>query len=113
MLNLGGSQSSNLDGQIADTTITLLAHILLTFRYRYDHYESKGALFRAMRAENLQQTLDIRLWQLFLELLIEICAALEKDIDDLLEMFWHNAKTASLIEKMLAPPNDETVLQKM
>ncbi|GHT18241.1 hypothetical protein FACS189429_4380 [Bacteroidia bacterium] len=112
MLNLGGSQSSNFDGQIADTTITLLAYILLTFRYRYDHYESKGALFRAMNTENLQHTLDIRLWQLFVELLLEICVALEKDIDDLLEIFWHNAKTAALIEKMLAPPN-ETLLQKM
>jgi len=43
-----------------------------------------GELFRAMNAECLQQTLDERLWGLFLELLQEICEALEKDIDEML-----------------------------
>lgn len=104
LLNLGKCQSSNFDGQIADTTISLIASILLTYRYRYDNYESKGALFRAMDADNLRTTLDKRLWGLFLELLNEICDAFEKDIDDLFELLMRCEKTAQLIERMLAPP---------
>ena len=45
LLNLGGCQSSNFDAQIADTTITMITYILLTFRLRYENYISMGALF--------------------------------------------------------------------
>jgi hypothetical protein len=55
-----GGVSSN-DAQIADTTVSMIAYILLSFRYRYDNYESMGALFRSMNADRLRQTLDIRL----------------------------------------------------
>jgi len=67
LLNLGGCQSSTFDAQIADTTITMIAYILLTLRFRYDNYESMGALFRGMNAEILQKTIDVRLWELFVE----------------------------------------------
>jgi hypothetical protein len=30
----GGCQSSNFDAQIADTTVSMIAYILLSFRYR-------------------------------------------------------------------------------
>jgi len=83
--------------------------VLLSFRYRYEHYESMGELFRAMNAECLQQTLDERLWGLFLELLQEICEALEKDIDELFELIMNCPKTAELVSKMLAPPLREAV----
>jgi hypothetical protein len=56
LLNLGGCQSSNFDAQIADTTITMIAYILLAFRFRYDNYESMDALFRAINAETLRKT---------------------------------------------------------
>jgi hypothetical protein len=104
MLNLGKSQSHDFDGQIADTTISLITYILLAFRYRYDNYVSKGALFRAMNDENLRTTLDVRLWGLFLEIMNEICEALSMDINDLFEQVMRQPKTAMLIERMLAPP---------
>ncbi|HOV83646.1 MAG TPA: hypothetical protein PLE52_02355 [Paludibacteraceae bacterium] len=77
LLNLGECQSNDFDAQIADTTVSM-TYILLSFRYRYEHYESMGELFRVMNTECLQQTLDKCLWGLFLELLREICEALEK-----------------------------------
>ena len=46
LLGLGKCQSNNFDGQIADTTITMIQRILLTLKYRFDHYESKAALFK-------------------------------------------------------------------
>jgi hypothetical protein len=85
LLNLGGCQSSNFDAQIADTTISMIAYILLAFRFRYDHYESMGALFRAMNAECLRMTLDKRLWLLFIQTIRIIAEILDIDADDLLQ----------------------------
>ncbi|HPD59922.1 MAG TPA: hypothetical protein PLL29_07915, partial [Paludibacteraceae bacterium] len=109
LLNPGGCQSNDFDAQIADTTISMIAYILLSFRYRYEHYESMGELFRVMNAECLQQTLDERLWKLFLDLLREICEAFEKDIDELFELIMNCPKTAELVSRMLAPPLQEAV----
>jgi len=63
----------------------MIAYLLLTLRLRYDNYESKGALYRSMNAEILRETLDRRLWGLFIELVNEVCEVLEVDADDLLE----------------------------
>ncbi|MDR2840271.1 MAG: transposase [Paludibacter sp.] len=102
LLNLGGSQSSNFDAQIADTTITLLAYILLSFRFRYEHYVSKGALFKAMNADNLRQTLDMRLLGLFIEIAQTIAEILEIDATDLFAKILLNPKVA----QMFAPQID-------
>ena len=90
LLNPGGCRSSNFDAQIADTTISMIAYILLSFRYRYEHYESKGALYRSMNAEYLQMTLDRRLWGLLLEILQVIAKVFDIDGDDLLERILKN-----------------------
>jgi predicted nucleic acid-binding Zn finger protein len=37
LLGLGRCQSNDFDAQIADTTITLIQHILLTLKYRFEH----------------------------------------------------------------------------
>ena len=107
LLNLGGCQSSNFDAQIADTTISMIAYILLSFRFRYEHYESKGALFRLMNAECLRMTLDKRLWGLFLETIRIIAEALDIDADDLLRRVLTNAEA----EKMLMPLFENTFKQ--
>ena len=105
--NLGGCQSSDFDAHIADTTISMIAYILASLRYRYDHYESMGQLFRAMNADNLQKTLDKRIWELFIQVLNEICLLLDKDIDDMLKQIMKNEQIAILVERMLdAPPNE-------
>jgi hypothetical protein len=84
LFNLGGCQSSNFNAQIADTTVSMIAYILLSFRYRYEHYESMGALFKSMNADRLRQTLDIRLWGLFLEIIRVVADIFETDADELL-----------------------------
>jgi len=75
--NLGGSQSSDFDGQIADTTITCLQYILLTFRHRFDTYESKGALFKELEESIIQHRLNERLWGLFIQLMNLIAECLD------------------------------------
>jgi len=97
LLNLGGCQSSNFDAQIADTTISMIAYILLSFRFRYEHYESKGALYRSINAECLQMTLDKRLWELFMDTIRIIAEVLEIDADDLLERMLTNPEAEQLL----------------
>jgi hypothetical protein len=97
LLNLGGCQSSNFNAHIADTTISMIAYILLSFRFRYEHYESKGALYRSMNNECLRMTLDRRLWGLFLETVRVIAGVFEADADDLLKKILTNPKVEQLV----------------
>ena len=66
LLGLGKCQANDFDSQIADTTITMIQYILLTLRYRFDHYESKGALFKGIEEDIIQYRLSERLWALFI-----------------------------------------------
>ena len=84
-LNLGSCQSSDFDAQIAYTTIVMITYILLSFRFRFEHYESKGKLFRSMNADFLRLTLDSRLWKLFMEVIRVVAEILYIDADDLLQ----------------------------
>jgi Transposase DDE domain. len=101
LLNLGGCQSSDFDAQIADTTVSMIAYILLSFRYRYDRYESMGALYRSMNAEWLRMTLDKRLWELFLEIVSIVAAVFDIDSDDLLEKILTNHDAENLMAVFL------------
>lgn len=68
LLGLGRCQSNDFDAQIADLTTTLIQHQILTLRFRFEHYESKGALFAHVKEDIIQYRLNERLWGLFLEL---------------------------------------------
>lgn len=82
------------------TTISMIAYLLLTLRFRYDNYESKGALYRSMNADVLREMLDKRLWELFIELVSAVCKILEMDTDDLIEKMLANPKAESMIIAM-------------
>jgi hypothetical protein len=97
LLNLGGCQSGNFDAHIADTTISMIAYILLAFRFRFEHYESKGELFRVMNAECLRMTLDKRLWELFLKAIQVIAEELDIDPVDLLARIMTNPKAEQYV----------------
>ena len=107
LLNLGKSQSSNFDGQIADTTVTLIAYILLSLRYRYEHYETMGELYRSINSEVLRETLDKRLWGLFVELLLTVAILLNTDADELMEKMLANPQVANMLSKLLDNNNME------
>lgn len=83
-LNLGKSQANDFDSQIADTTISMMQYILLTLHKRFQAYESLGELFRANKQYFLEATLAKRLWGFFLQLLHEIAALFEIDIEQLI-----------------------------
>jgi len=102
LLGLGKCQSKDFDAQIADTTITMIQHILLTLKYRFEHYETKGALFNHVREGIIQSRLDERLWGLFIEL-IRLIEVLFDGIDEmeLWEKILKDERAYEMIERLL------------
>lgn len=102
LLGLGKCQSNDFDAQIADATITLVQHILLTMRYRVENYESMTGLFSEIKETAVQQRLNQRLWGLFIEL-IQIIESLlvNSDEQELLERIFHNDQAYEHIARLL------------
>jgi len=98
LLGLGRCQSKDFDAQVADTTITMIQHMMLTLKYRFEHYESKGALFNHVREGIIQHRLDERLWGLFIELL------------RLIEVLFDGLDEMEILERIL---NDEKAYEMM
>lgn len=69
LLGLGKCQSNDFDAQIADVTITMIQHILLTLKYRFENYESKAGMFAEIKEETTIQRLNQKLWGLFIEIM--------------------------------------------
>lgn len=82
LLGLGRCQSNDFDAQIADATITMIQHILLTCKFRFETYESKTGMFKQIKEQVTMQRLNQRLWGLFLEL-VKIITALFEEIDQI------------------------------
>jgi len=80
----------------------MIQHILLTLKYRFEHYESKGALFEQVREGVVQSRLNERLWGLFIELL-QILEVLFDGIDEMeiLERVLNDEKAYQLINRLL------------
>jgi len=97
LLNLGGCQSNDFDAHIADATVSMITYILLSFRYRFEHYESKGELFRVMNADCLRMTLDKRIWELFVEVIRTIAEDLDIDPDDLFQRIMTNPRAEKYV----------------
>jgi len=110
LLGLGRCQSNDFDAQIADTTITMIQHILLTLKYRFEHYETKGALFNQVREEIIESRLDERLWGLFIEL-IRLIEVLFDGLDemDILKRILNDEKAYEMINRLL---QSETEVKK-
>jgi hypothetical protein len=102
LLGLGRCQSKDFDAQIADTTITMIQHILLTQKFRFEHYETMGALFNHLKEDIIQHRLDERLWGLFIEL-IRMIELLFDGIDEMeiLERILQDEKAYEMIERLL------------
>ena len=102
LLGLGKCQSNDFDAQIADATITMIQHILITLRYRYEQYDTISGLFSQIRDSATRQRLNQRLWGLFVELL-QIIKTIFEDIDDqlLLERIFHDDQAFERIARLL------------
>jgi hypothetical protein len=101
-LRLGCSQNTDFDGQIGDTTLTLITHIILTLQKRFGSYETMGELFRETQQHLLELTLWERLLQVYIKMLIEITCILNINIDEVMERLMQNNETSRKLNAMLS-----------
>ncbi len=80
----------------------MIQHILLTLKYRFEHYESKAALFDQVREGVIQSRLNERLWGLFIESL-RLIDVLFDGIDEMeiLGKILDDAKAYEMINRLL------------
>jgi len=70
-LNLGACQSNDFDAQIAAVTLSLVLYTMLSFHKRVHSYETMGALFAKLKDQMIESTIAERLWDMFIQILIE------------------------------------------
>ena len=68
-LQLGKSQSQDFDGQIADTTLSLIRYLLLSFYERTRHGFTIGGLFRELKQTSIEENLLADINDYFFELI--------------------------------------------
>lgn len=102
LLGLGHCQSKDFDGQIADTTLSMMRYLLLALRYRFDTYETKGGLFAHIEQQTQQHRLDERLWGLFIELMSIITKVFDGvDENQIMESFLTNKQVNEILCRLL------------
>jgi len=102
LLFLGKDQSTDFDSQIASATLTMMQYILISVKYRFDNYESKGALFKQAKVEVFRERLSARLWGLVLEVLQLIIELFDEvDENELIEKMFSDEKIFGRIEYLI------------
>lgn len=86
LLNLGKSQSSDFDAQIADATISLIVYTMLSFHKRIHCHTSLGALFAQYRDDFIEATVAEKLWQLFLTIQLTIAEIFGIDYTEMMRV---------------------------
>jgi hypothetical protein len=84
-LRLGQAQNTDFDGQIADVTITLLTHLILSLGLRFQAYETMGGLFRDIQNQMIRDTLHERFLKVILEVIIELLDFFSIDVEETIE----------------------------
>jgi DDE superfamily endonuclease len=107
-LGLGKTQSNDFDAHIADITLIMVTHIVLSLQKRFASYETMGALFHENQKQLLELTLWERLWGLFIELMNEILEFLGVDIETLIENALRDEATEKRLIKILQLLDDES-----
>ena len=100
--NIGKCQSNDFDAQIADTTLVMIQHLIVTMRYRFENYESKWAIFEQGRERSIRFTLGERIWGLFLELVKVIEILFDgRESDEILLRLLENEEAEAIVTQLL------------
>lgn len=100
-LRLGGSQNTDFDGQIADATIILATHTILSLQKRFSSYETMGELFRETQQQLLELTLWERLIKVFFKMLVQMASILNIDVEEIIEKLMQSDQTSRQLLAML------------
>ena len=85
-LGLGSYQGTDFDAQIADNTLCLMTHMILTLAKRFGEYETMGDLFRQEREDLLMLTLWKRILEIIENLLKALAEVIVMDVSETMEM---------------------------
>ena len=99
-LNLGKCQSNDFDAQIADTTISLLVYMMLSFHKKIHSYPSLGILFAEYREQFFETTVAEKLWQLFISLQLTIAAILEIDCTNIMRVIFQLSEVNNMFKSL-------------
>jgi len=105
-LNLGKSCSSDFDGQIADATISMIQHIMLTFFKRMNYQQSFGELFKTISSEMIESSLAEKLWEVFMQVIEEFGEILKLDILEIQEQIMRNDKAMLFMKQLIFQKTD-------
>jgi len=96
-LHLGGCQSNTFDAQIAEITISMMQHIMLSYFKRTHYQQSIGGLFKDLQKETIQLDLVSHLLAIFWELVELVC-----DLNgiDTIEFYHSIMKNNEITEKL-------------
>ena len=75
-LHLNGCQSTDLDAHIATVSIVFMNYMILAVKKRFDDYETLGGLFNNVKEIIIEDTLVIKIWNIFIQSYNDIFAPL-------------------------------------
>jgi len=101
-LRLGACQNTDFDGQIADATLALITHTILTLQRRFQAYETMGELFHHHQQILLELTLWERILKVFIDMLHQLLETLDIDLDQTIEKIFHCEKSGKKILALLS-----------
>jgi hypothetical protein len=100
-LNLGKCKSSWFDAQIADTTVSMVQHIMLSYYKRINCQQSFAGLFEAISKEMVELDLVSRMIGIIWELIEVVCSIAGTDFIVVQEQLIRNDSAAAIFFKML------------
>ena len=100
-LGLGSYQGTDFDEQIADCTLCLMTHMVLTLGQRFNEYKALGELFRATRREMFELTQWRRTLEIIKNLLNVLAINLCINVADTMEDLMQGTQVISELEAIL------------
>jgi len=100
-LGLGKCQSTDFDAQIAETTICMVAYLILNLQKRATNYETIGGIYHESQRHLLELTLWERFWGLLIDLVSQIAELFETEIEEILSKIFTDNNTEGKIIRLL------------
>ncbi len=100
LLNLGACQSNDFDAHIADTSMSLLVYLMLSFHKKIYSYTTLGALFAEYSDELLEATVAEKLWQLFVTIQLTIAEIFAIDYTQLMRTIFQLPEVRKTIKSL-------------
>lgn len=100
-LNLGKCKSSCFDAQIADTTIAMMQHIMLSYYKRITCQQSFSGLFESISNEMVELDLVSKMIKIIWELVEVICSFAGVDFMELQQQLIKDDRTTAIFMKLI------------